>query len=72
MLNFFNKRKDYIVKIIDLKNIDDPDFVEVKASNKKEAMLMVSDVLIKCPMFGFKSINEFTLECYKKNKGVLN
>lgn len=66
MINFLNRRKDYIVKITDLKKIDDPEYVEVRAANKKEAMLMVSDVLIKCPIFGFKTINDFKLKCYKK------
>lgn len=62
MIKLFNKRKDYIVEIIDNKKSD---FVQVKAKNNKEAMEMVKDVLLKCPIFGFNSINDFKLKSTK-------
>lgn len=62
MKRIFDKRKDYIVEIIDN---DKSEFVQVKATNKKEAMEMVKDVLLKCPIFGFNSINDFKLKSTK-------
>jgi len=62
MIKAFNKRKDYIVEIIDNEKRE---FVQVKAKNKKEAMEMVKDVLLKCPIFGFNSINDFELKSRK-------
>ena len=46
------KRKDFIVSVICNGGVDD---IQVKASNCKEAMQMVEDVLLKCDIFGFKS-----------------
>lgn len=60
MSKIFNKRKDYIVGII---SNNKTELVQVKAQNKKEAMEMVTDVLLKCPIFGFKTINDFELNC---------
>ncbi len=54
----FNKIKSYVVKIT---FIDRYEYVEVRARSKKEAMQMVEDVLIKCPIFGIKSRSEFSL-----------
>ena len=54
------KRKDFIVSVICNGGVDD---IQVKASNRKEAMQMVEDVLLKCDIFGFKSRNEFDLRC---------
>lgn len=62
MIKFFNKRKDYIVGIISDKKTD---LVQVKAQNKNEAKEMVADVLLKCPIFGFNSIDDFQLKCRK-------
>lgn len=65
MLNIFNKRKRYIIAIITKKGVD---YVETIATNKKEAKQIVSDVLLKCDIFNFKSSKEFQLKC-KKMKG---
>ena len=54
------KRKDYIVSVICNGGVDD---IQVKANNRKEAIQMVEDVLLKCDFFGFKSRNEFDLRC---------
>ncbi len=54
------KRKDFIVSVICNGGVDD---IQVKANNRKEAMQMVEDVLLKCDIFGFKSRNEFDLRC---------
>ena len=56
----FKKRKDFIVSVICNGGVDD---IQVKANNRKEAMQMVEDVLLKCDIFGFKSRNEFDLRC---------
>ena len=56
----FRKRKDYIVSVICNGGVDD---IQVKANNRKEAMQMVEDVLLKCDIFGFKSRNKFDLRC---------
>lgn len=54
------KRKDFIVSVICNGGVDD---IQVKANNRKEAIQMVEDVLLKCDIFGFKSRNEFDLRC---------
>lgn len=64
-----DKRKNYIVTIITKKNKLD---VRVKAENKKEAKEMVQDVLIKCNLFGFKSLDDFKFRCLRKYKEALN
>lgn len=64
-----DKRKNYIVTIITKKNKLD---VCVKAENKKEAKEMVQDVLIKCNLFGFKSLDDFKFRCLRKYKEALN
>lgn len=56
----FKKRKDFIVSVICNGGVDD---IQVKANNRKEAMQMVEDVLLKCDIIGFKSRNEFDLRC---------
>ncbi len=56
----FKKRKDFIVSVICNGGVDD---IQVKANNRKEAIQMVEDVLLKCDIFGFKSRNEFDLRC---------
>ena len=56
----FKKRNDFIVSVICNGGVDD---IQVKANNRKEAMQMVEDVLLKCDIFGFKSRNEFDLRC---------
>ncbi len=63
MIKIFNKRKDYLVTIIGNNNIE---LVEVKAKNKKEAINMVADVLMKCNIFPFISRNDFYLSCKRK------
>lgn len=60
MINFFNKRKDYIAEITSKNRVE---FVQVKARNKKEAANIVSDVLTKCSLFPFISRNEFNIVC---------
>ena len=60
---FQRKNKSYIVQIKSGKRIEN---VEVKAKNKNEAKEMVTDVLIKCNVFKFKSPNDFELKCIKK------
>lgn len=62
MIKLFNRRKRYIVGISSNNRIE---FVEVKAKNKKEALDMVTDVLMKCSIFPFVSENEFELSCKK-------
>lgn len=64
-----DKGKNYIVTIITKKSKLD---VCVKAENKKEAKGMVQDVLIKCNLFGFKSLKEFKFKCLRKYKEALN
>lgn len=56
----FKKRRDYIVSVISNDGVDD---IQVRANNRKEAMQMVEDVLLKCDIFGFKAIDEFDLKC---------
>lgn len=66
----FRKRKDYIVSVICNGGVDD---IQVKANNRKEAMQMVEDVLLKCDILGFKSSGEFELKVRKmKNREVKN
>lgn len=60
MVNFLNKRKRYVVGISSNNKIE---FIEVKAKNKKEALSMVTEVLLKCSIFPFVSENEFELSC---------
>ena len=57
---YVKKKKDFIVSVICNGGVDD---IQVKANNRKEAMQMVEDVLLKCDIFGFKSRNEFDLRC---------
>ena len=63
MESIFNRRKDYIVAIISNKKLE---YVQVRAKNKKGAMAMVTDVLLKCPIFGFHSSRDFKLKYLKK------
>lgn len=42
---YVQKRKDFIVSVICNGGVDD---IQVKANNRKEAMQMVEDVLLKC------------------------
>ena len=56
----FRKRKDYIVRVIFNDQVEN---IQVKAKNRREAMQMVKEVLLKCDIFGFKSKNEFNLKC---------
>ena len=63
--DMLKKRKDFIVSVICNGGVDD---IQVKASNRKEAMQMVEDVLLKCDIFGFKSSDEFDLKVRKIRK----
>ena len=67
MLKIFNKRKRYVVAIITKKGTD---YVETIANSKKEAIGIVSEVLVKCEIFNFKNKNQFVLKC-KKIKNIL-
>lgn len=69
MLKIFNKRKRYAVAII---TDNDVDFVETIATNKEEAMQIVSEVLLKCKIFGFKSNDEFQLKCKRIKRWCAN
>lgn len=60
MIKILNKRKRYVVGISSNNKIE---FIEVKAKNKKEALSMVAEVLLKCSIFPFVSENEFELSC---------
>ncbi len=60
MMKIFNRRKRYVVGI---SSNDKIQFIEVKAKNKKEALGMVTDVLLKCSIFPFVSESEFELTC---------
>ena len=62
MLEKFNKRKNYIVRIISKGKRED---VQVIAENRKKATQMVMDILLNCNIFGFKSKNEFKLKCLR-------
>ena len=57
-MKIFNRRKRYVVGI---SSNDKIQFIEVKARNEKEALGMVTDVLLKCSIFPFVSENEFDL-----------
>ena len=59
-MKIFNRKKRFIVGISSNNKIE---FIEVEARNKKEALAMVTDVLIKCSIFPFVSENEFELFC---------
>ncbi len=61
-MRIFDRRKKFIVGISSNNKIE---FIEVEAKNKKEALAMVTDVLIKCSIFPFVSENEFELFCRK-------
>ncbi len=65
MFKIFNKRKRYVVAIITKNGVD---YVETIATNKKEAIDIVTEVLLKCDIFKFKSKNDFQLKC-KRMKG---
>lgn len=56
MFKIFNKRKRYVVAIITKKDID---YVETIATNKKEAIDIVTEVLLKCSIFNFKNKSQF-------------
>ena len=60
--DMFRKRKDYIVRVIFNDQVEN---IQVKAKNRREAMQMVKEVLLKCDIFGFKSSDEFELICRK-------
>ena len=62
------KRKNYIV-IITTKKTEVK--VNTLATSKREAIDMVKDVLTKCDLFGFKSLDSFSFECYREKKGGL-
>lgn len=66
-MKLLNRKRRYIVGISSHNKIE---FIEVEAKNKKEALTMVTEVLIKCSIFPFISENEFTLEC-KRIKSTL-
>lgn len=68
MLKVFNKRKKYVVAIITKNGID---YVETIATNKKEAIGIVTDVLLKCSIFNFKSREDFKLKCKRLKKSSL-
>ncbi len=59
-MKIFNRIKRYEVSI---SSNNQTEFIKVKAKNKKEALSMVSDVLLKCSIFPFISENEFELSC---------
>ena len=59
-MKIFNRRKRYVVGISSNNKIE---FIEVKAKNKKEALSMVTEVLLKCSIFPFVAENEFELSC---------
>lgn len=63
--NMFRKRKDYIVRVIFNDQVEN---IQVKAKNRREAMQMVKEVLLKCDVFGFKSSDEFELICKKERR----
>lgn len=65
MIRLLNKRKDYIVSISCNNKVQ---FVQVKAKSKREALSMVTDVLMKCSIFSFISNNKFELSCRKYRK----
>lgn len=54
------KNKEYMVTIISNNAKQD---VQVKAKNKKNAKAMVIDVLLKCDLFGIKSLENIKLKC---------
>lgn len=65
MFKIFNKRKRYVVAIITENGID---YVETIATSKKEAMDIVTEVLLKCEIFNFKNKNQFILKCKRGKK----
>ncbi len=73
MFKIFNKRKRYVVAIITKNGVE---YVETIASNKKEAIDVVTEVLLKCSIFNFKNKSQFILKCKKivwsssKNDGL--
>ncbi len=65
MFKIFNKRKRYVVAIITKNGVD---YVETIATNKKEAIDIVTEVLLKCSIFNFKNKSQFILKCKKIKK----
>lgn len=64
---FKSKDKGYIVTIISNNNKQE---VQVKAKNKNNAKEMVINVLLKCDLFGIKSLDDIKLECRRIRREV--
>ena len=64
---FKSKDKGYIVTIISNNNKQE---VQVKAKNKNSATEMVINVLLKCDLFGIKSLDDIKLECRRIRREV--
>lgn len=64
---FKSKDKGYIVTIISNNNKQE---VQVKAKNKNSAKEMVINVLLKCDLFGIKSLDDIKLECRRIRREV--
>ena len=62
---FKRKNRTYIALIIYKKN-NKNEIVEVMAKTKKEAYLIVEDILIKCDLFNVKTNIDFELKILKK------
>ena len=62
---FKRKNRTYIALIIYKKN-NKNEIVEVMAKTKKEAYLIVEDILIKCDLFNVKTNKDFELKILKK------
>lgn len=65
MFNIKRKNKNYIVTIITRRKID---HIQVVALNKKKALNLTKEVLLKCDMFNYKSENDFKLICRKMKR----
>lgn len=64
---FKSKDKGYVVTIISNNNKQE---VQVKAKNKNSATEMVINVLLKCDLFGIKSLDDIKLECRRIRREV--
>ena len=64
---FKSKDKGYIVTIISNNNKQE---VQVKAKNKNSAKEMVINVLLKCDLFGIKSLDDIKLKCRRIRREV--
>lgn len=62
---FFNKKNNYVVSICYNKKIED---IGVVAKNKKEAIRMVEEIILKCDMFSYIKNSNYKLYCKKVRK----